>query len=184
MYTIYHIPAKSKIGCTEQEPEIRVKAQGFTDFEILEIHEDIYIASNREIELQKQYGYKVDTIPYWKAIQAPTFESRSRGGKTSGKIAVESGQLASIASLAGKIGGKINGKKHVESGHWASIRHLGAKARAKITKEQVEQIKKEFIKGSKEYGIRGLAKKYGVSPAPISSIIKGTFTNYKEPENE
>jgi hypothetical protein len=62
MYYIYHI-SKVKIGCTTN-PKKRVKEQGFSNFEILESHSDIYIASDREIELQKQYGYPVDKIPY------------------------------------------------------------------------------------------------------------------------
>jgi hypothetical protein len=66
MYYIYHIPGV-KIGCT-LEPDKRIKAQGFTDYEILEHHYDVYIASEREIELQKKYGYKVDKIPYYEAL--------------------------------------------------------------------------------------------------------------------
>ncbi len=62
MYYIYHIPGK-KIGCSK-EPKYRVKQQGYTQFEILEQYEDINIASEREIELQKQYGYKVDNCLY------------------------------------------------------------------------------------------------------------------------
>ena len=62
MYYIYHIVGK-KIGCSEN-PKMRVKLQKEKSFEILETHTDINIASNREIELQKQYGYEVDTIPY------------------------------------------------------------------------------------------------------------------------
>jgi hypothetical protein len=62
MYHIYHIPGV-KIGCSTQ-PKQRVKTQGYSTFEILETHSDIYEASKREIELQKQYGYKVDDVPY------------------------------------------------------------------------------------------------------------------------
>jgi len=66
MYYIYHIPG-IKVGCTT-DIVTRVKQQNFTDYEVLEEHVDIYLASEREIELQKQYGYPVDTIPYWKTI--------------------------------------------------------------------------------------------------------------------
>jgi hypothetical protein len=41
-----------------------MKQQGFTEYEILEKYSDAIIASNREIELQKQYGYKIDTLKY------------------------------------------------------------------------------------------------------------------------
>jgi hypothetical protein len=82
MYSIYHIPGV-KIGCSIQF-EKRIKEQGFDNCEIIEEHIDIYTASDREQELQKQYGYKVDRRPYW--------------------------QTVSLSSKAGKIGGKIGGK--------------------------------------------------------------------------
>jgi len=62
MYYIYHIP-DIKIGCTT-EPERRVKRQGYKDYHILEVHSDIDVASKREQELQKEYGYQIDYVPY------------------------------------------------------------------------------------------------------------------------
>ena len=50
MYSIYHIPG-IKIGCTKQKVSKRIKQQGYTNFEILETHTDINIASEREKEL-------------------------------------------------------------------------------------------------------------------------------------
>ena len=38
-------------------------------WEILEEHTNAKVASKREIELQKQYGYLVDKIEYWKVLQ-------------------------------------------------------------------------------------------------------------------
>ena len=61
-YYIYHIP-NVKIGCSTN-PKHRVKKQGYSSFKILETHDCIDSASVREQELQKQYGYKVDTVPY------------------------------------------------------------------------------------------------------------------------
>jgi hypothetical protein len=55
MYYIYHIPGV-KVGCTSNLKN-RMKQQGFTQYEVLETHADIDIASHREIEIQKQYGY-------------------------------------------------------------------------------------------------------------------------------
>lgn len=55
MYYIYHIEGV-KVGCTSNL-NTRIKSQGFTNYEVLETHTDIDIASQREIELQKQYGY-------------------------------------------------------------------------------------------------------------------------------
>ena len=65
MYYIYHIP-KKKIGVTSN-PKIRVeKIQCYKprEYEILLKTEDIDEASKKEIELQKQYGYKIDTRLY------------------------------------------------------------------------------------------------------------------------
>jgi len=66
-YTIYHIPG-TKIGVTTRILQ-RMRNQGFTEWEILEEHTDIYEVSHRERELQIQYGYPVDKIPYWKTCQ-------------------------------------------------------------------------------------------------------------------
>ena len=90
-YYIYHIKGK-KIGCTEN-PKARTERQGFDNYEILEEHTDIIVASDRERELQKQWGYSVDTKPYWKTIQMPTFKSRSKGGKMCGHMHINKGHM-------------------------------------------------------------------------------------------
>lgn len=70
MYYIYHIPG-IKIGCS-QNIKKRMQSQKFSHYEIIEEHIDVYKASRREIELQKQYGYKVDNIPYWMSLERIT----------------------------------------------------------------------------------------------------------------
>jgi hypothetical protein len=110
MYSIYHIPG-IKIGCSTQF-EKRIKEQGYNNFEILEEHIDIYTASDREQELQKQYGYKVDRRPYW--------------------------QTVGLCSKAGKIGGKIGGKINKENkiglfGMTHTAKHKAAVKGGKIT---------------------------------------------------
>ena len=143
-YYVYEIPG-IKIGCTTQ-PNYRIKRQGFTDWVILEEHTDIYIASDREIELQKQYGYKVDSKPYWKTIKMPTTKSRSKGGITTGQKHIESGHWANISKLGyskgGQISGKINGKLNVESGHMHRIQQL--RKRPIIQMDKNGNIIKEF----------------------------------------
>ena len=65
MYYLYHIPGK-KIGVT-RNLFIRVtKQQGYkpSEYEVLDQSKDIDYISDREIELQKSYGYKVDRKPY------------------------------------------------------------------------------------------------------------------------
>ena len=66
-YWIYHIPGV-KIGVSNQ-PDVRTKIQGFSEYEILEEHTNVKIVSEREQELQRQYGYPVDKIAYWKTLK-------------------------------------------------------------------------------------------------------------------
>ena len=81
MYYIYHIPGV-KIGCTADIK--RRQYQLKQELLILEEHTDIYEASSREIELQKEYGYKVDTVPYYHACTL---------GYKGGKISKRPGSL-------------------------------------------------------------------------------------------
>ena len=64
-YVIYHIPGK-KIGVTNDLYNRVELQQGYEvgEYEILESSDDIDYISKKEIELQKEYGYKVDLIPY------------------------------------------------------------------------------------------------------------------------
>jgi NTP pyrophosphatase (non-canonical NTP hydrolase) len=64
-YCIYHIPGK-KIGVANDVQERVVRQQGYSEdeFEILEMSEDIGYISTRELELQKYYGYRIDTQRY------------------------------------------------------------------------------------------------------------------------
>ena len=60
-YYLYHIPGK-KIGVTNNLEERVTRQQGYTEdeYEILDMSDDISYISHREIELQKQFGYRVD----------------------------------------------------------------------------------------------------------------------------
>jgi hypothetical protein len=137
-YYIYHIPTFvhkdgriGKIGCTEEEDaKVRVQNQGYTEYEILETHTDIMIASNREIELQKEYGYPVDKIPYHISRK----QWGSPAGKKGGQKCLEIGQfhemianrdknyLIEQGTRLGKMCGPENGKSAVESGNLATAR--------------------------------------------------------------
>ena len=65
MYYLYHIPEK-KIGVTRDLENRVEKQQGYEEdeYEVLEMSDDIDFISNRELELQKEYGYRVDDVPY------------------------------------------------------------------------------------------------------------------------
>jgi NTP pyrophosphatase (non-canonical NTP hydrolase) len=65
MYYLYHIPGK-KIGVTRDLSTRVTLIQGYkeTEYEVLEQSDDIDYISDREIELQKSYGYKVDLKKY------------------------------------------------------------------------------------------------------------------------
>ena len=84
MYYIYHIPGK-KIGCTDNL-ERRASQYKSQTVELLETHDCIYRASDRERELQAKYNYRVDPNPYWwvvnyqqpKAIQGEALEKKSK----------------------------------------------------------------------------------------------------------
>jgi len=70
MYYLYHIPGK-KIGVTRNLNNRVTLMQGYkeNEYEVLEQSEDINYISDREIELQKSYGYKVDRQLYKNLIK-------------------------------------------------------------------------------------------------------------------
>jgi len=65
MYYLYHIPGK-KIGVTRNLKNRVTLIQGYKEgeYEVLEQSDDIDYISDREIELQKSHGYKVDIKKY------------------------------------------------------------------------------------------------------------------------
>ena len=65
MYYLYHIP-KKKIGVTRDLKSRVEEQQGYdpSEYDILMETEDIDLISEKEIMLQKAFGYKVDQIPY------------------------------------------------------------------------------------------------------------------------
>jgi len=64
-YYLYHIPGK-KIGVTSNLNNRVTQQQGYhpDEYEVLDQSKDIDYISNRELELQKSYGYRVDHKPY------------------------------------------------------------------------------------------------------------------------
>ena len=70
MYYIYHIPGK-KIGVTRNLNNRVTLTQGYTadEYEVLDQSDDIDYISEKEIELQKSYGYRVDRKKYSELIK-------------------------------------------------------------------------------------------------------------------
>ena len=65
MYYIYHIPGK-KIGVTRNLKNRVTLIQGYKEgeYEVLDSSDDINYISEKEIELQHDYGYKIDRQKY------------------------------------------------------------------------------------------------------------------------
>ena len=150
VYYIYHI-AGIKIGCTSDLIK-RMSDQGFTEWEILEEHTDIYEVSDREIELQKQYGLPVDKVPYWKNV-----ENRPNG--MSKETVIKSQRVKELNNTLG-CGGLIGGK-------------VKSKWLRKLTFEQAEEIRSKYI--PIKYSMYKLAKEYNVTVTTIFHIIKNNI---------
>jgi hypothetical protein len=85
-----------------------MRDQGFTEWNVLEEHTDGWLAGDRERELQKEHGYRVDSMHYMISLQnRPKWNDTTR-------------QLPSKEACV--KGGKVTGKMHVESGHLARVR--------------------------------------------------------------
>jgi hypothetical protein len=162
-YYIYHIEG-IKIGCS-LHPKRRVSVQGYDTYTILEEHDDVYIASDREIQLQREYGYKVDTQPYWQTLKLATKEGRLKGGQKGGEWSIQSGHMKKIQSLGGKAIAKINR----ENGRWNEV----IKAANLATSIIIEQrdyngnIVNEFHSG------READRQTGINQSSIIKCCKG-----------
>ena len=71
MYYLYHIPGK-KIGVTRNLNNRVTLIQGYEEgeYEVLDQSEDIDYISDKEIELQQSYGYRVDRKKYNELIKS------------------------------------------------------------------------------------------------------------------
>ena len=173
-YYIYHIPGH-KIGCTS-DLQKRMQDQGFTTWEILEVHTDIYEASNREIELQKEYGLPVDAVQYWQSVKNRrkfTKEEMSRGGKNS--IAQLRSKLNKEALSRGGRASRGKSKPWVKPSKLAQSN--GGKAGRNLTFEQAEEIRSKYI--PRKYTAKMLSNEYKVSLTTIHKIIHRT--SYTQP---
>ncbi len=181
IYKIYHLPhyvwkdgSIGKIGVTHNSLKQRFskyKNQNLSDSEILEEWDCKYKVSDREIELQKEYRYKVDKIPYWKAINIATKESSSKGGKIAGIINFTKEQRIKY----GSIGGNITGRKNVESGHMKLIQNKSAIARRKpiLQYDKDGNFIKEWISAAEA------CRQENFSNSKICKVAKGHQKSHK-----
>ena len=93
-----------------------MREQGFTEYEILETHNNIDIASTREIELQNQFGYvdKFCKIQYKTSVLNA---SKNNGGFKKGHIPWNFGKPASDESkkkMSKAQLGKTDSKETIE----------------------------------------------------------------------
>ena len=152
-YYIYHIPG-IKIGCTNQ-PEKRMSDQGFTEWEILETHTDIHEASNREMELQEEYGYRIDNVPYWQSVE----NRHVWNDKTRHVLTSEDGRKG------GSIGGLFKPSK--ETKRKMSFSKSKLRNEADIIRERFKQ----WDSSKHKFEIM-IAEEYGVSRSTINRILR------------
>jgi hypothetical protein len=138
-YYVYHVKG-IKVGCTSEYPK-RVIDQGFnpSDCEILYELDDIYEASDLEIKEQKKRKYRVDNIPYWKAIKNRE-TGGVKGGIIAGNLAKETGQVKRMGQKYGQIA--------KETGRLSEMGRKGGLKAGQIAKESGRLRELGFIGGN------------------------------------
>lgn len=128
-------------------PKKRVKSQGYTDFEILNKSEDKFLAGELEIQLQKQYGYKIDRVKYHQG------KYKSMGHK-GGTKCVELGHTKTLQQIGSKIAASLP-RTEAQLNAFKEARKIGAPIawslprtqkqidvfKAKRTEKQLETLK-------------------------------------------
>ncbi len=147
-YTIYHIPG-IKIGCTNNIKR-RIKEQGYNEYTILEEHTDIETANKREKELQKEYGYKVETNNYINMIKTQ-------------KIGSSIGNCKKYRKIAGEQLSKTIKKLGLNKGH--------KNPNARLDSDKVNEIRQLWNSPIK-YSKAKLGRMFGVSEAMIRYIVQ------------
>ena len=158
MYTIYKGKKPDgtwKIGCDEKYPN-RPLEQNLTDYFILEQHEDIMIASDREQELQIQTFGKKDGPPYYISCQNSGYKG----------IHTKEHQKKAFAAMLAK-----------NPNHQSEAGKKGGLANRILTMDDAREIRLLFSKGDT---YNQLAKKYNVGYSTVYRIIKNQ--RYKEYE--
>ena len=104
-YYIYHI-AGVKIGLTK-DLEKRMREQGFTEWEILWQEDGDWdfgwIAGDKELELQKEYGLPVDKRHYMVTVQMLSYDKKGRPSPLRGRSLTEETKRKISESITGTI---------------------------------------------------------------------------------
>ena len=155
MYTIYKglkPDGTWKIGCDQAYPNRSIQ-QSLTEYFAIEEHEDIMIASHREIELQKEHGVKVDKSLYYQSVQRGRRGARKRGDSPN------------------------NNFKNYTKKEWQFINKDKGGHLKKLTYQQAKEIRAKYT------GKRGqqaeLAREYGVTTRLMCNLINNkTYIKY------
>jgi hypothetical protein len=178
MYYIYHIPGV-KIGCTNNLQR-RIREQGFSNYELLEQYSDKFTASNREKELQKKYGYRLDNITYNESVRRITKAQQI--------------SLETKNEWLPKVDWKAREEKINQKEKWAKVKSSNGYKNRRIANGS-EQLKKvvlqydldgNFIKEWNQ-GVRWLCKNFHKGISGCARLEKGTAGGfqwrYKTSEN-
>jgi len=156
-------------------PELHIEYTDTSEQRVYDFEQEKRIANGwpKESSLRHQRNWRK------KGAKSVTKETQIRAGKAGGKASIESGHLAELhkSGVGAKALIKNNYSKFLE------ICTLGGKAKAKsvatITKEQGEEIKKQYEEMTKK-SQRKLAREYLTSQSIIFQIVHGTYTNWKD----
>jgi len=176
-FSIYHIP-NVKIGCSD-DVERRVSAQGYSDYEILESHSCIFTASDREKELQQEYGYSVDKILYWQSFKRLGSVPGKLGGRNAQKTLRKekkgfyTDDIEKIKSW-GKLGGNTILEKYGKD-HYRQMRANSncVEKSKEVCNKSISQYTLDNVFVKKFISISEAANYYNVSHAAISNCLRG-----------
>ena len=155
-----------KIGCTK-EPNVRFRKYKDLTINILEEHADGWIAGNREIELQKEYNYRVDHIHYMVASNIVNARDQASYDNAS----KEGYRTEEFRQHARENYFKYAYKPFTEAGS------KSGKSRRNITFEQAQEIRSKWK--FRVYTSKMLAKEYGITNAAVKAILQNR--SYKQP---
>jgi hypothetical protein len=137
---IYEIFGR-KIGCTNNIA-YRMRCQNVKEgeYRIIEEHTNAKTASFREIELQKQYGYPVDKIPYWKTLK---MQKKSSSPQARKKAIANTDYKAIVKKTDYEArSAKVDWKARVAKVDWkAAVAKVDYKARTANTDYEARSIK-------------------------------------------